>query len=157
MGHHVAASLVMVPAEGLPRDGDILAATVARTRRLGKIHATPGPQLVLDAIDHAHDLRPQVLVGIQGQCRGKLPIGPDGREVILAAYACQRGLLDQAHQLALLHGIGMVDEAGMLLHARQEMTADKWCEIYHCCKSSNKPRNHVNRTWKNQENHALCR
>ena len=155
--NHIACPNIMIPTERFAGDGDILAATVTRTRRLGKIHATPRPQLVLDAIDHAHDLRPQVLVGVQGQCRSKLPISPDGREVIFTSYARQGGFLDQAHQLALLHGIGMVDEAGMLLHARQEMTADKWCEIYHCCKSSNKPRNHVNRTWKNQENHALCR
>ena len=78
MGHHVTAALVVIPAEGLPRDGDILAASVARARRLRKIHATPWPQFILGAVDHAHNVGLQILVGEQGQGRGKLAVGPDG-------------------------------------------------------------------------------
>ena len=68
MRHNIAGAGIMVPLERYACDGDILAATVACARRLCEVHAAPGPQLILDAVDHAHDVRAQVLVGIQGQC-----------------------------------------------------------------------------------------
>ena len=131
MGHDIAGTHIMVPAQGLARDRNILAASVTRTRRLGEIHTTTWPQLVLDTIYHAHDLGAQVLVRVQWQGRGKLSVGPDGRKVVFAPNARQCRFLDQAHQLTLLNSVGMVDVPHMFLQAIQKMATDQWREVEH--------------------------
>ena len=131
MGHHVATALIVVPLETFARDGDILAATVARSRGLRKINAQAWPQFVFGAIDHAHNLRLQVLIAVQRQRRSKLAIGAYRREVIFTPDVRQGSLLDQAHEFTLLHRISMVNVAHMLLQAPQETATEQWREVYH--------------------------
>ena len=120
----------MVPAQRLGGDGNVLVVAVAGARGLREVEAAAGPQHVFLATHHAHDLRLQVFVAIKRHAGGKLLIGATSREVILAAKPRERSLLHQAHKLLLLHSIGMVDVAGMVLQSGEQPRSCYGCKIY---------------------------
>ena len=118
--HHIARALIMIGLQRVGGDGYVFAFAIGSARRLGKVEAFATPQHIRLARNHTHDLGAQVLVAIQRHRGGKLTISAHFRKVVFAAKFGERRTLDEFHQLTLLHGIGIVGVAQLVIEPRQK-------------------------------------
>ena len=98
---------------------------------MGKIETFAAPQHIALACHHSHNLRLEVFVAMKGHFGGKLPIGAHFRKFVGTTEFRERGVLYEFHQLALLHGIGIIFVAQLLIEPRHKVLACYRCEIYH--------------------------
>ena len=115
--HHIGASAIVISTEGIGSNGDIFALSPACATRLGKVARRTAPQHVGLATHHAHDGLAQVLVAMKRHGVGKVAVGSHGREVVAPTELGESRMLNEPYQLLLLHAVGVVNVAHLLLKA----------------------------------------